>query len=45
LETEKQYTGIFYKDEENRPTMDQAAHHLVQQAKTFDINQYMQRYA
>lgn len=43
LETEKQYTGIFYKEE--RPTMDQAAHQLVQQSKTFDIAQYMQRYA
>ncbi|GHO86234.1 2-oxoacid:ferredoxin oxidoreductase subunit beta [Dictyobacter formicarum] len=43
LETEKQYTGIFYKEE--RPTMDQAAHQLVQQSKEFDITQYMQRYA
>jgi len=42
-ETEKQYIGIFF--EENRPTMDEAAHHLVQQAKAFDIEQYMQRYA
>ncbi|GCE03267.1 2-oxoacid:ferredoxin oxidoreductase subunit beta [Dictyobacter aurantiacus] len=43
LETEKQYTGIFYKEE--RPTMDQAAHQLVQESKSFDIAQYMQRYA
>jgi 2-oxoglutarate ferredoxin oxidoreductase subunit beta len=42
-ETEKQYTGIFF--EENRATMDETTHHLVQQAKTFDIDQYMQRYA
>lgn len=43
LETEKQYTGIFYQ--EQRPTMDQAAHQLVQESKPFDIAQYMQRYA
>ncbi|GLV56669.1 2-oxoglutarate synthase [Dictyobacter sp. S3.2.2.5] len=43
LETEKQYTGIFYQEE--RPTMDQAAHQLVQESKSFDIAQYMQRYA
>jgi 2-oxoglutarate ferredoxin oxidoreductase subunit beta len=43
METERQFTGIFYREE--RPTMDQAAHQLVQQAKTFSIEQYMQRYA
>jgi len=43
LETEKQYTGVFYQEE--RPTMDQAAHQLVQESKPFDIAQYMQRYA
>ncbi len=42
METEKQFTGIFYQQE--RPTMDQAAHELVQQSKQFDIEQYMQRY-
>ncbi|GCE17010.1 2-oxoacid:ferredoxin oxidoreductase subunit beta [Dictyobacter kobayashii] len=43
LETEKQYTGVFFKEE--RQTMDQAAHHQVQQSKPFDIEQYMKRYA
>ncbi len=43
LETDQQYIGIFYQEE--RPTMDQAAHELVQQAKPFNIEQYMQRYA
>ncbi|WP_165423749.1 2-oxoacid:ferredoxin oxidoreductase subunit beta [Ktedonosporobacter rubrisoli] len=43
LETEKQFTGLFYQEE--RPTMDQAAHAQMLQAKSFDINQYMQRYA
>ncbi len=43
METEKQFTGVFFQAE--RPTMDQAAHQLVQQAKPFDIGQYMQRYA
>jgi 2-oxoglutarate ferredoxin oxidoreductase subunit beta len=43
METEKQYTGIFFQEE--RPTMDQAAQQLVQQAKQFDITQYMKRYA
>ncbi len=42
METEKQYIGLLYKEE--RPTMDQAAHQLAQQAKAFDINQYMKRY-
>ena len=43
METEKQFTGLFYQEE--RQTMDQAAHELVKQAKTFEIAQYMQRYA
>ncbi len=43
METEKPYVGLFYQEE--RQTMDQAAHNLVQQAKEFDINRYMVRYA
>ncbi|MDQ6659612.1 MAG: 2-oxoacid:ferredoxin oxidoreductase subunit beta, partial [Chloroflexota bacterium] len=43
LETEQQYMGIFYQ--EDRPTMNEAAHHLVQQAKEFDLDKYMSRYA
>jgi 2-oxoglutarate/2-oxoacid ferredoxin oxidoreductase subunit beta len=43
METEKPYVGLFY--EEERATMDQAAHQLVQQAKEFDIDKYMSRYA
>lgn len=43
METEKQYIGLFYRDE--RPTMDQAARELGQQAKPFEIGTYMQRYA
>jgi 2-oxoglutarate ferredoxin oxidoreductase subunit beta len=43
LDTDKQYTGLFF--EEERPTMDQAAHQLVKESKTFDIAQYMRRYA
>jgi len=43
LETEKPYVGLFYREE--RQTMDQAAHHLVQQAKPFDLQKYMSRYA
>jgi 2-oxoglutarate/2-oxoacid ferredoxin oxidoreductase subunit beta len=42
LETEKQFTGLFFKEE--RPTMDEAAHHLVQKSKPFDIEEYMKRY-
>lgn len=42
METQKQFTGIFYKEE--RTTMDEAAHQLVQQARDFDIEQYIQRY-
>jgi 2-oxoglutarate/2-oxoacid ferredoxin oxidoreductase subunit beta len=43
LETEKLYSGLFYREE--RPTMDQEAHELVKQAKQFDIEQYIKRYA
>lgn len=43
MNTTKQYMGLFYK--ENRPTMDHAAHQLVQEAKEFDIEKYMMRYA
>lgn len=43
METEKQFIGLFYQEE--RPTMDQAAHQLVQQAKPFDIDKYIARYA
>lgn len=42
METEKQYIGLFFQQE--RPTMDQAAQQLAQQAKPFDITQYMKRY-
>jgi 2-oxoglutarate ferredoxin oxidoreductase subunit beta len=42
METEKQFVGLFYQ--EDRPTMDEAAHQLVQQAKPFDIEQYIRRY-
>jgi len=43
METEQMFLGLFYRDE--RPTMDQAAYQLTQQAKPFDIGQYMKRYA
>jgi 2-oxoglutarate ferredoxin oxidoreductase subunit beta len=43
METEKPYVGLFFKEE--RQTMDQAAHHLVQQSRGFDIDHYMKRYA
>jgi 2-oxoglutarate ferredoxin oxidoreductase subunit beta len=43
METERQFLGVFYKEE--RPTMDQAAHELASQAKPFDIEQYIKRYA
>ncbi|HEV7237566.1 MAG TPA: 2-oxoacid:ferredoxin oxidoreductase subunit beta, partial [Ktedonobacteraceae bacterium] len=42
METEKPFVGLFYRDE--RPTMDQAAHQMTQQASAFDINKYMARY-
>jgi 2-oxoglutarate ferredoxin oxidoreductase subunit beta len=43
METQKQFTGLFYREE--RPTMDQAAHQLAQEAKAFDIEKYIMRYA
>jgi 2-oxoglutarate ferredoxin oxidoreductase subunit beta len=43
METEKQFIGLFYQ--EDRPTMDEAAHQLSQQAQPFDIEQYISRYA
>src|SRR6266571_847423 len=43
METEKPYVGLFFQEE--RQTMDQAAHHLVQQSKDFDIDRYMTRYS
>jgi 2-oxoglutarate/2-oxoacid ferredoxin oxidoreductase subunit beta len=43
METEKPYVGLFFQEE--RQTMDQAAHNLVEQSNEFDINRYMQRYA
>ena len=43
MDTDKQYMGIFYQDD--RPTMDEAAHQLMQQSKDFDIDKYMTRYA
>jgi 2-oxoglutarate/2-oxoacid ferredoxin oxidoreductase subunit beta len=43
MNTEKQYVGIFFQQE--RPTMDQAAKQLAEQAKPFEIAQYMKRYA
>jgi 2-oxoglutarate ferredoxin oxidoreductase subunit beta len=42
METEKPFVGLFYQ--EDRPTMDQAAHKLAEQAKEFDIKKYMMRY-
>src|SRR5713101_886601 len=42
METEKPFVGLFYREE--RPTMDQAAHQIAQQASAFDINKYMARY-
>jgi 2-oxoglutarate/2-oxoacid ferredoxin oxidoreductase subunit beta len=43
METERQFLGVFYQQE--RPTMDQAAHELASQAKEFDIENYIKRYA
>jgi len=43
MDTDKQYMGIFYEQE--RPTMDEAAHQLTLQAKAFDLDKYMARYA
>jgi 2-oxoglutarate/2-oxoacid ferredoxin oxidoreductase subunit beta len=42
METEKPFVGLFYREE--RPTMDQAAHKMAQQAGSFDITRYMTRY-
>lgn len=42
METENPFIGLFYQEE--RPTMDQAAHQLVKESKTFDIESYMKRY-
>jgi 2-oxoglutarate ferredoxin oxidoreductase subunit beta len=43
MDTEKLYTGLFYREE--RPTMDQAAQQLSAQAKPFNLDQHIQRYA
>jgi len=43
METEQLFTGLFYRTE--RPTMDRTTHQLTQQAKPFEIEQYMKRYA
>jgi 2-oxoglutarate ferredoxin oxidoreductase subunit beta len=43
METEKPYLGLFFQEE--RPTMDQAAHQLVQQSQPFNIESYINRYA
>ncbi len=43
MDTDKQYMGVFYEQE--RPTMDEAARQLTQQAKAFDLDKYMARYA
>ena len=43
MDTDKQFIGLFYENE--RPTMDQAAQQLTEQAKPFDIDKYMTRYA
>lgn len=43
METEKQYIGLFFQQQ--RPTMDEAAHELVQRANPFNIGEYMKRYA
>ena len=43
MDPEKQFMGVFYEQE--RPTMDEAAHQLAQQGKAFDLDKYMARYA
>lgn len=43
LHTEKQFTGIFFREE--RDTMDQAAQKLAERAKPFNVEQYIQRFA
>src|SRR5947209_14566022 len=42
MATEKPFVGLFYQEE--RQTMDAAAHQLAQQTKPFDINTYMKRF-
>jgi 2-oxoglutarate ferredoxin oxidoreductase subunit beta len=44
METEKQYIGIFYQDDE-RPSMDQEVQALAAKARPFNIEEYMKRYA
>lgn len=43
MEVEKPYVGLFYREE--RQTMDQAAHQVVQKAQAFDVQKFMARYA
>ncbi|MBO0778846.1 MAG: 2-oxoacid:ferredoxin oxidoreductase subunit beta [Ktedonobacteraceae bacterium] len=43
MEMEKPYIGLFYREE--RPTMDEAARQLAENAKPFNIEDYMKRYA
>lgn len=43
MEMEKPYTGLFYREE--RTTMNEAAQHLVEKSKPFNLESYMQRYA
>ena len=43
MDSERQFIGVFYEQE--RPTMDEAAHQLAQQGKAFDLDKYMSRYA
>lgn len=43
MEVEKPYVGLFYREE--RPTMDQASHQVVQKAQSFNIQKFMDRYA
>lgn len=43
METDKLYSGLFYREE--RPSMDQEAHELVNQSKPFEIEEYIRRYA
>ncbi len=43
METEKPFIGLFYQQE--RPTMDQAAHQLVRESKAFNVESYIKRYA
>ncbi len=43
MDTDKQYIGLFYKEE--RATMDESFHQLSRQAKEFDVEKYITRYA